>query len=314
MTTDSCTAETVEAQTHEALFYRGPEDYLDGILRFIGPGLAAGEPVAVAIPAPKADLLRQRLNGHQEDVELLDMFQLGHNPARIIPAVQAMLERSGGQRLHYVGEPIWAGRSPAQIREATRHEALINLAWPGARIRVLCPYDTASLDPAVLADAEQTHPYLIRDGETFPSEAYTGPDIPPGCEHPLSAPPTDAATLEFGLEELAEVRALVGWQSGATGLSSDRTADLVLAVNELATNTIRHAGTRGLLRVWEVPDEVVCQIEDPGHISDPLAGRRRPPAIIDGGLGLWMVNQLCDLVELRSSAAGTAIRAHMHLS
>jgi hypothetical protein len=29
-----------------------------------------------------------------------------------------------------------------------------------------------------------------------------------------------------------------------------------------------------------------------------------------GGFGLWMVNQLCDLVEVRTGEAGSTVRAH----
>src|SRR5947209_11730349 len=137
---------------HQALFYRGDDDYIDGVLDFIAPALEAGEPIAVAVPGPRAALLRERLSGLDADIDMLDMFELGRNPGRIIPAVHGLLAKHGGRLLHYVGEPIWPGRSPEEIREATRHEALINLAWPGAEIRVLCPYDTAALDDSVPAD------------------------------------------------------------------------------------------------------------------------------------------------------------------
>jgi hypothetical protein len=36
-------------------------------------------------------------------------------------------------------------------------------------------------------------------------------------------------------------------------------------------------------------------------------------AAVDGGRGLWMVNQLCDLVQLRSFPDGAAVRVHMYL-
>ncbi len=57
------------------------------------------------------------------------MAELGRNPARIIPEVQAFTDKHPGQRVRFVGEPIWPGRSAAEICEATRHEALLNLAF-----------------------------------------------------------------------------------------------------------------------------------------------------------------------------------------
>jgi anti-sigma regulatory factor (Ser/Thr protein kinase) len=33
----------------------------------------------------------------------------------------------------------------------------------------------------------------------------------------------------------------------------------------------------------------------------------------EGGRGLWLINQLCDLVQLRSSPEGTSVRMSMRL-
>ncbi len=294
-------------EMHLALFYSGADEYIDGVMQFVTPALEANEPVAIAVPPQRTELLSDSLEGGS-GVELFDMVALGRNPSRIIPAVEGMLARHDGQLLHYVGEPIWPGRSPEEIREATKHEALINLAWPGARIRVLCPYDADALDPYVLVDAARTHPHLIRDGVTAPSPEYLGADAPPGCGDPLTEPPADALTLPFGLPNLYAVRSLVSWIATEAGLVPDRIDDLVLAMNELATNTIRHAHGGGILRAWRTPGHVVCQIEDAGHIHDPLAGRRVPALEAAGGIGLWTVNQLCDLVQVRTSDAGTTVR------
>src|SRR5437868_406209 len=167
-----CAEQGHHVLAHEALFYGSDEEYLDGIMRFIRPGLAAREPVAMALPPQRAAIVRETLQSLEAEVEIFDMSELGQNPAWIIPAVQQMLDEHGGGPLHYVGEPIWRGRSEREIREATRHEALINLAWADVQIRVLCPYDTVALDPSVLADAERTHPHVIRDGRVSRSHAY----------------------------------------------------------------------------------------------------------------------------------------------
>jgi hypothetical protein len=37
------------------------------------------------------------------------------------------------------------------------------------------------------------------------------------------------------------------------------------------------------------------------------AGQNHP----GGGRGLWLTNQLCDLVQIRSGDAGTVVRAHV---
>ena len=94
-------------------------------------------------------------------------------------------------------------------------------------------------------------------------------------------------------------------------MAGERVDDLVLAVSEAAANTLRYTRSAGTLTIWHDPDEIVCEIHDEGVITDPLAGRRRPAPDARGGHGLWLVHQVCDLVELRSDATGTTIRMHM---
>ena len=97
-------------------------------------------------------------------------------------------------------------------------------------------------------------------------------------------------------------------------MSNQRTADLVLAAYELSTNSVQHGGGRGTLRVWRQADDVVCEVRDSGHISDPMLGRVRPPTDAAGGRGLWLANQLCDLVQLRSFSSETVTRLHMRIA
>jgi anti-sigma regulatory factor (Ser/Thr protein kinase) len=294
---------------HCALFYRGEADYVQGVTDFLEPALERGEPIAVA--AANSEPLADQLDEAGAAYQLLDMTEFGRNPARIIPGVEAMLANHGGQILHYVGESIWPGRSPQEIREAVRHEALVNLAWPEAPIRALCPYDQSNLDPSVLLDAQRTHPSVISDGHERPSRIYAAGRMPPGSRQDLDPPPAGALALGFASGDLPIVRAVVTGKAASSGLSGQRASDLVLAVNELATNTIRHAGGSGVLRVWDDAFGVVCQVEDAGHIDDPLAGQHVPRLEEPGGLGLWTVHQVCDLVEVRTAADGTVVRLHM---
>lgn len=295
---------------HVALFYGDESEYLTGILAFLEPAREAGDPIVLSLPEASARVLADALAPGEADLEILDMVEFGRNPARIIPAVITMLETHRGRTLHFVGEPVWPGRSREEIQEAARHEALINLAWKDSPIRALCPYDAVRLDDAVLRDAERTHPWLIRHRATVPSGAFAGAALPAGSDNPLPPAPADAAVLHFGLHDLAAVRALVGRHAQAAGLPRDSADDLIIAVNEVATNAVKYTPEGGIARIWTSGDEVICQLDDLGHITDPLVGRHRPIAGTGGGIGLWMVNQLCDLVEVRTTPIGTTIRLH----
>ena len=298
--------------SHQAFCYRGETEYLAGIGDFVHGALARGEPVLVALPDAGVRLVREHLAGSAGQVAFADMARLGRNPAWIIPAVQAFLDRHAGRRVSFVGEPAWPGRTAAALREATRHEALLNQAFAGDPVAILCPYDQAGLPAGVLADAERTHPLLGPPGAGLSSSAYLGRHgIPASCELPLPGPPAAADRLSYR-DDLRPLRGLVARHAAQAGLSGQRAANLVLAASEIAANTLRHTpGGRGTLWVWETAAEVLCQLADRGHIIDPLAGRRHPDGDQAGGQGLWVVNQVCDLVEIRTSRSGTTTRLHV---
>ena len=69
--------------------------------------------------------------------------------------------------------------------------------------------------------------------------------------------------------DLAKVRALVLQQARAAGLAEGRANDLVLAVSEVAANTLRHTQSDGTLTIWRQAGEIICEIRDEGTISDP---------------------------------------------
>lgn len=113
---------------HVALPYRDDDEYADGVAAFVAPAIAAGEPALLAVPGRGRGILREALGG-AEGVAFADMEELGANPARIIPAIRAFLGAHAGRPVRFVGEPIWPGREDAALREATRHEALLNVAF-----------------------------------------------------------------------------------------------------------------------------------------------------------------------------------------
>ena len=128
----------------------------------------------------------------------------------------------------------------------------------------------------------------------------------------LPSPPNDAMYHTYR-SDLSQVRALVLQQAREAGLTEGRVNDLVLAVSEVAANTLRHTQGPGTLAIWHDADEVVCEIRDSGTIADAQAGQRKPLPGASGGHGLWLVRQVCDVVELTSDASGTVIRMHMTL-
>ena len=299
---------------HLAVLYPGQPGYALALRDFICDGLSRDPPLLVAVPGSTAALLRADLGAESSRVTWMDLTTLGRNPARIIPAVLAFAAQSGGREVICVSEPVWPGRSAAERQYAARHEALVNLAVRDIPATILCPYDATALPRSVIADAAATHPAIINDGTEQASASYQEPAAPPAhCDRMLAPPPLRSGELHYD-GDLRPVRSFVASAAQKAGLSASRTADLVLAVSELAANTLRHTGAAGTLHVWRSAGALICQVRDTGEIMDPLAGRRPQPADGAGGKGLWLVNQVCDLVQARTRQGNTTIRLYMRLA
>ena len=305
---------------HEALFYAGGNHgFLDGTLELVRRALAREAGVLIAVGAERAAALREALGADCERVCFVDMRSLGRNPARIIPVWQDFVREhavGGDGDALGIGEPVWPGRSAAELSECERHEALLNLAFDGGPgWHLLCPYDLDGLAEEVIAAARRNHPLLagvdeghVSDGCSCahePARPFAG-DLPP--------PRSPVSELAFTRENLAQLRHAIAAWATEQALAGEGTEELVLAVDELAANSIRHGGGAGTLRYWREDGLLMCEVRDTGWIHASLVGRSRPSAYARNGRGVWLANQLCDLVQIRSTHAGSVVRVHKSLA
>jgi anti-sigma regulatory factor (Ser/Thr protein kinase) len=212
-----------------------------------------------------------------------------------------------------IGEPIWPGRSENEYPACVQHEALINLAFTGRAVTILCPYDAGKLRPRALADAAATHPLLVDDKGTHDSAGYAPEHIRRTYDLPLAEPAEEAVLLSFDDTNLGRARTLAVEHARRAGLAADRVMDVELAVNEMAANSLTHGGGAGSLRIWTQDAYLICEVHDAGFISDPLVGRHPVTPDMHGGRGVLVVNQLSDLVRMYTRPDGTTIRAHFAL-
>ena len=300
---------------HEALLYAGAADLVQRLTAFLRDGILAKEPALVVLSPAKIEMLRATLPDIDDrQVRFADMAVIGRNPARIIPAWRQFVDEHPGSRLRGIGEPIWAGRTADELAECERHEALLNLALADASMWLACPYDVRSLPASVIDEAARTHPLIWQDDRHRVATGYPGlEDVSRPFDRSLSEPAGEVSELAFGSGEVGDVRAFVAAGAQAAGLGPQRTQDLVLAASEVATNSLLHGGGHGVVRVWRHGESVACEVRDRGRFDRPLAGRERPGAYQRSGFGLWLANQVCDLVQIRSVEAGSVVRLLMSL-
>ncbi|WP_439382304.1 anti-sigma factor RsbA family regulatory protein [Amycolatopsis lexingtonensis] len=294
---------------HPALFYRGDTEYLDGVIPFLFEGLDRGEPAAVAVPGRNLMLVEKALEDRADDVLLIDMGRAGRNPGAILPSVLHAFASEHPGPVRIVGEPIWAWRTDVEYPACVEHEALINNAFAGRDLAILCPYDVAALTPSVLADAERTHPELWGLAGPFESPRFDPDGVRADLRRPLR-PPAGAVERSFDLSQLASLRGFAEIWAARHGLRRPRRDDFALAIAELTANSVLYGGGTGVLRLWAAPDEVVGEVTDTGTIADPLAGRIPPSASTLGGRGLLLVNRLADLVRTYWVPGSTTTRVH----
>ncbi len=280
--------------------YDGPADFVARTLPILQRADAEGAAVLVVVPEPRLTALRTAIGEATTDVTFTDMTTVGRNPGRIISVWDDFVREQAGGRVVGIGEPIWSERSRDELVECQIHEELLDTAFADSEgVKILCPYDAGSLSGDVITEACRAH---------GPSAAAS--DRNPFWK-PLRPAPVGAYLQSFDERGVRDLRGLIAGLAEHVGLGSERTADLVLAVNEIVTNSVRHGGGAGTLRAWIDGDAVVCEVNDDGYLRDPLVGRRRPRPDAMGGRGLWLANQLCDLVQVRNGVEGCVVRVRV---
>ncbi len=306
---------TVGGYRHEAFLYSGAAEFLTAAMSFIRHAVDAGDPILVVVSGSKIKVLRRELGADADAVSFADMAEVGDNPARIIAAWQAFVQaHAGAAQLWGIGEPVNPGRSPTELAECQLHEALLNVAFAASTpFWLLCPYDLEALTADVIDEAHRTHPFVASGDRRQACSSFQPLDLAGPFARPLPDRPGDSAYLSFTPGGLRRLRSFVAEHATRAGLDQESVASTVLAVNEIATNSLRHGGGHGELRGWIDDRSLVYEVSDQGHITAPLVGRLPPSLVAGDGGGLWLANQLCDLVQIYSSPDGTAIRVYQNL-
>jgi hypothetical protein len=303
-----------ESYRHECVLYAGLENFLATTVPFIRDGLAREEPVMVAVAEPRLQALRSALGPDADAVDFADMADLGGNPARIIPAWREFTDRHSarGRPVRGIGEPIWAGRAPADIVESQLHEALLNTAVaPDTPLWLLCPYDTTTLGEEILAEAHHSHPVIVRDGSYRGSTSYSGTVHIENLFHGSLPDPTGPITaITFDPVRERHIEHLVRHTRSA-GLPMPRVVKLAAAVADLAAAAHAETGD-ARIRLWPDRGALICDVTDPGVITDPMIGRTSTSTSTSTARAraVRLANELCDLVQTRSTTDGTTIRIH----
>ena len=120
--------------------------------------------------------------------------------------------------------------------------------------------------------------------------------------------------MTFQAADLPLVRRRTASWALRVGMAADVADDFVIAVNEIATNAVRHGSPEATLRLW--PDGRAClaEIRDQGRWpeADGAGMPARRPAE-HGGMGLEVARMVCDDLRVQATRSGTQVRLRMKL-
>lgn len=299
------------ARLEHAVGYHSSRTHLLGQLVPLARAAAdRGEPVALAVAPDTEDALRAELGS---DVVLHTLTP----PADVGSGQTVALQR--GRELR----ELTCGAGPVTALSEHRSEldgpdggfwteldAAVNVALAELPVRMTCFYPEMPLHLCVLDGARENHPLVLAGGELRHNARHRAPREVL-AEHPVGAPlllGVPDVTVVFRSWELQEVRRVVRDVAGAAGFTDDRVDDVVLAVNEVATNAVEHGGPHAELQVWATGGGLVCEVHDAGALDDPLPGMTSPHPSEPRGRGLWIARQVCDLLHVWSDHRGTHVR------
>ena len=302
----------VDRFEHEALFYRGDEDFLAGLLPFIRDGLERDEAVVVAEPRPRLDQLRDALGTRRRGGRVP---RHGRDRART-PAGSSASGPTASTRppgrddgCAASANPPSPAAGPREFAECTLHELLLNHAFDdGPGWRLLCPYDQDHLPRAVTqrrpAHAPGASRRRTRGCPAPPTpRAVTSPRSPSRC----ASPATPSCAGGYGPGDVPAIRRTVAQWARSCGLPEDRVACSSWPPRSWPPTASGTAAARAPWPLWLDDGAALVAVHrrrHPGRPADrPAAAARRT----DGGRAL-PVNQLCDLVQVRSSDRGTTVR------
>jgi hypothetical protein len=299
---------------HHACIFGSDRQFLETAMPFLETGLDNGEPVLAVTTPANLELISSALGARADDIDYAESAFFGRRPPQRVAAFHRYWQghdpgRDSAQ-VRILAEPVWTGRSAREIAAWKRIESALNVALAETSIFMICPYDTRITGPGIVAAARRTHPALMQGPQASPNADYADPAAVVGESYlrPLPDPPTGAAAFEFN-GNLRSLRQFVASRAAAHGLAGDRAGLLVQAAGEVGTYLNYLDQGNVAVRTWEQAGALMCDFSQPDtSIGDPFLGLRPAGLGATPGDGLWLTNQICDWMDIRSGADGGTIR------
>lgn len=292
-----------------AMVAYGSERELSSLVRpFVEFGVANEEPVVCVASTASATVLARAAGDRESAIRFVAPADWYRSPNHTLDEMCALV--GDHQRVRVIGEPPARARWWLEAQEWQRVDSLSNAVAADLPITTVCLYDTRRVAMTTIQQALRTHPHVLTSNGSQRSDGYIDPaDFAAECNrHELVAPASSLQHTITSPGELGASRDKLREAATGYGVAEHRASDLAMAVSEIVTNALEHGGGVAKQRVWSEEHGLICEIFDPGGgFDDPFAGYRQPSARNSRGRGLHMARQLCDLMRISPTAAGTTV-------
>lgn len=298
---------------HAAAFHSGEADLLAQLVPLVTGALERDEQVAVAARPATVEAVHDLVGSSGEVILLAQPQGPDGGSGQTVAARRALQLReitaAGGRPVTVLSEHTtrFDGVDGGYWTEL---DAAVNIALAELPVALTCFFPELPLHMEIVDGARRNHPLLLVDGLLRHNPDHRGPrevlQERPAPAPVLMGPPD--LRLDFSAWQLHEVRWAVERALLEAGYGTARAEDVVLAVNEVATNAVEHGATEAELCVWTGGDGVVCEVHDRGRLRDPLPGLQAPHPSDPRGRGVWIARQLCDSLHVWADATGTHVR------
>jgi anti-sigma regulatory factor (Ser/Thr protein kinase) len=296
---------------HMAVFYDSDEQLRELMLPYLEEGLRYHEKILLVVSEAAGRVLRGALGNAAKRLQWGSSELCYDRLGRIFGGFDDYLaqQRCAGVPARMIGE-FDSATSPERLRQYLRYESMANEVYAPYGYPVVCLWDQRRYAPDVLADVRAVHPQLLDTGGAIDNAEYRMPiDYLTREQTPPPAAPKDP-DLDVHLDSADDLsalrRRLRRWGGGV--VNDQDNDDIIIAVDEIATNALEHGHPPARVRGWTTLEALFVRVDDHGSDRIPTTtGYRRPSTDARRGRGIWIARHLADVLTTHIGSTGTTV-------
>jgi anti-sigma regulatory factor (Ser/Thr protein kinase) len=300
----------MSSPAHHNLFqYDDDAALVDRITPFLADGVAEREAVVLVVDPRKRALFEAALGTVATQIDFVDRDTYYTRPEDALAGYDARVRRylrAGADRVRVFGE-LPRCRSAGDSDTWIRYEALLNPAFAGRPVTIVCGLDTREQPEAVVEGSWRTHPRTMRDGWPDNHHYHRPEDI----VRAMTANSAEVTGLRAIPTETAPpaLRRRLAAEMAAAHVPAADAEQMLVAAGEVLANAHRYGGGTRTLRIGRVGARFVCEISDHGPgLDDPIAGYMPPGSLHARGAGLWVARLMTHRLEMITTDRGLTTR------